>query len=158
MPDPHSDLFRVFIKLKAVPKQVIALLEFFVMSGDLDKNNHKPSGESISVGTKVVCWSAAWVVVILATLVTNPGGLRYAFFFPMGWSAFLQTSDLQKALLGLTGWWVIGWCFYVALTFVLFVIRNRYLYFTVFLIFCLLLALNAVGCKHLLDTHQAIAH
>ena len=120
-------------------------------------SNPKKSGD-ISLGMKLSCWLAAWLILFFGTLVTNPGGLRYAFFFPLGWSAFLQTSDLQTALIGLTGWWFLGWCFYLALTVVLFLIRNRYLYFVVFLVFCLLLAINAVGCKHLLDAHQSIAH
>ena len=128
------------------------------MPGQPDQNDPRPAGESLTLGFKLVCWLAAWLILFLGTLVTDPGGLRYAFFFPIGWSAFLQTSDLQTALIGLTGWWFLGWCFYLALTLVLFVIRNRYLYFAVFLVFCLLLTINAVGCKRLLDAHQSIAH
>jgi hypothetical protein len=116
-------------------------------------DNRDKSSASLPLAVRLSCWLAAWLILFFATLLTNPGGLRYAFFFPIGWAAFLQTSDIQTALIGLTGWWILGWGCYLTLTIVLFLIRNRYLYFILFLIFCLLLGVNAIGCKKVLDTH-----
>lgn len=87
----------------------------------------------------------AWGIGLVASGFPNPDSISIIWFFPLG-------------LIKVVGWegghpndFIVGWVLYLALTVVALVSRPRVLYFTFYIILCILLLLNIAGC------HQIIA-
>ena len=87
---------------------------------------------------------AAWCAAVAATVFTYPPLLKGAAFFPYGlmtvwvWLFGLKPQQAPHFL--------AGWFLYLVLSVSALVTRRRTLYFVVYALLCLLLAVNAVGC------------
>jgi hypothetical protein len=113
--------------------------------------------ELISTTSKARLWFVAWVGVALASMIPYPSQLLLAPFFPVGLLALLPRGE-NKAI---TGWMlmypsVIGWCLYIFLSVILFRIRKKDAFLIFYIFFCVMLALNVVGCKKTLGAVAGI--
>jgi hypothetical protein len=120
-------------------------------------NEHTFEGEFISTSKKCWFWFAAWGVVVLLTAAANPAYLPGAPFFPIGLLALLPNGG-EKAI---TGWMLqfpvlLGWLFYIAFSAVMLRIRRPKTFFGVYVVFCIVLALNLVGCHRTIETASQI--
>lgn len=50
----------------------------------------------------------------------------------------------------------VGWTIYIALTFMMFVAKRTNVFWRAYIVFCLLLALNLVGCRRIIDAAAGI--
>jgi len=125
-------------------EQLASLFEFF--------------GQPISERAKWGLYYAAWGGVILAALAMNPADVLTAPCFPIGLLAVLPNGE-EKAI---TAWMFgpisigIGWAFYLLLSFLIGRTRKRAAFFAVYIVFCILLALNVVGCRRTLEAVSRI--
>jgi hypothetical protein len=106
--------------------------------------------KSISISVKRSFWFGAWGMVILATLATNPASIVTAPLFPVGLFALFPNGDNKAIVAWGTGGFVIGWVFYTLLSIVMFITKKRGIFFLLYIIFCILLALNIAGCQRIL--------
>jgi hypothetical protein len=96
---------------------------------------------------------AAWGVVVVATLAHKPADLLTAPEFPIGLLGVLPGETMTVA-----AWFAgpfvigIGWIVYGVLTYIMKTTRKTGMFFLVYIVFCILLALNVVGCKAVLNT------
>lgn len=116
----------------------------------------KLEAKSFSFLAKGCCWLAAWILVILAVLKIDPNYLRTALFFPIGFFALLPNSDNAVAIAFTTLGWSIGWVLYFALSVAMFLTKKKSVFIIIFTIFCVLLAINVVGCQHVLKNDAPI--
>ena len=108
--------------------------------------------KSISVGTRIAFWAAAWLVAAAATLVPSSGVYKsyalvyYCWLFPVGLLGLFVPSDWQPpvpAVLILS----LGWLLYFGLSVYGLTRRERPRYFLVYVILIVLLILNVAGCR-----------
>ena len=100
----------------------------------------------ISFSQRWKLWLIAWATALVAAGAPNPGLILYVWLFPLG---------LMKAI----GWeqsgkdndYILGWLPYIALTIAAMYSRPRVLYFTIYVVLCILLLLNVVGCQQMND-------
>jgi hypothetical protein len=102
-------------------------------------------------------YSAAWGAVILATLCRNPADLLAAPNFPIGLLEILMGEKAIIAasfggLAALCG----GWMIYLVVTLATSYAKRVWTFSPVYIVFCLLLALNVRGCNHMLETASQI--
>jgi len=116
----------------------------------------KESSDSISIATKWCLWLAAWGIVVLVNLMLHPASILSAPLFPAGLVVWLPNGE-DKAVTGLmTGAWMIGWLFYLILTIFVFAAKRMRVFIIVYVIFCLLLILNVVGCEKTMEAVSQI--
>jgi hypothetical protein len=97
---------------------------------------------------------AAWGTVILAVLAINPAYLLKTPAFPIGLLIFLPDGQNKVSHAFLWGplAWVAGWTVYCALSYLMSRVRRNWQFFLIYFVFCLLLALNVVGCKAAMES------
>ena len=101
-------------------------------------------------------WLGAWCLVAIATLVTNPGYILTVPFFPIGLLVWLPHGE-ERAIEGwMVGAWIVGWIFYILLSVVLFRAKKTGVFFIIYAIFCVLLALNVIGCQRVIQAASGI--
>jgi hypothetical protein len=120
-----------------------------------EQNASKPKSASFSRRTRLLFWCAAWGGVVLAILAINPAYLRAAVIFPIGLFAFFSNGTQSAFWVWATGSFLIGWVLYAALSAMMFGAKNKRVFIVIYIIFCILLALNVGGCVRVLeDTSQ----
>lgn len=103
---------------------------------------------------KLGYWLAAWGATILIAFLINPQSIRTAIFFPIGLLALLPNGEHMAIFAGIVGGWIVGWIFYIVLSVVLFCAKKSNHFFLIYIIFCILLALNVAGCQ---EVSQAVS-
>jgi hypothetical protein len=122
-----------------------------------EKKEKGPFSPTISNRFKWTFYFAAWIAVVLATFIRNPADLRWAPVFPIGLLGILST---QSAIV--IAWFaglfvsIIGWLIYVALTILLRRTNRLSFFLLIYLLLCILLALNVVGCGRTLNAASHI--
>ena len=89
-------------------------------------------------------WLLAWIIALVAAGFPNPGLIVIIWLFPWG---LMDSIGWQRT--GYDSDYVVGWLPYIVLTIAALLSRRRILYFAFFVILCVLLLLNIVGCHHL---------
>jgi hypothetical protein len=124
--------------------------KFLALKAFIQKDEAPKGEDKASESERWRLWLIAWGGVLLVTLVTGPAYVLAAPLFPIGLFVFLRGGE-GKAIEGLMGGaWGIGWLLYAALSVVMFVVRKKEVFSVVYVIFCVLLILNLVGCQRLL--------
>lgn len=111
----------------------------------------KPKSELFPRRKKIFLWIAAWVCVFLTLLAINPAYTRAAFLFPIGLFAFFAMGTQNAFLAWSTGGFIIGWVLYALLSVIMFGTKNKKVFAVIYVIFCILLALNVGGCVKILE-------
>jgi hypothetical protein len=115
-----------------------------------EQNIPKSDDDSFSKRTKLLFWFGAWGGVVLAIIAINPANLRAAAMFPIGLFAFLANGTQNAFWAWATGGFIIGWVLYAVLSGLLFNAKNKRVFIAIYIIFCILLALNVGGCVKVL--------
>jgi len=103
---------------------------------------------NIKPWVKWVLYSGAWGVVIISTLARNPADMLTAPAFPIGFLAVFPGAIMTIAV-----WFFapivigLGWTMYGMLTYVMKTTGKSGVFFLTYIIFCVLLTLNAIGCR-----------
>ena len=116
-----------------------------------EQNIPKSDDESFSKRTKWIFWLAAWGGVVLAVLAINPAYLRAAAMFPIGLFALFAGGTQNAFWAWATGGFIIGWVIYAVLSGLLFNAKNKRVFIAIYIVFCILLALNVGGCQRVLE-------
>ncbi len=107
-------------------------------------NNQPPSCMTeIPFSRRRKLWLIAWVVGLIAAGFPNPALIAVIWCFPLGLMNVVRWDGYADDYL------IVGWLFYGALTVVALMSRPRVLYFTLYIILCILLLLNIVGCHQM---------
>jgi hypothetical protein len=90
-------------------------------------------------------------------LVSNPKWVPAAPLFPLGLIAVFPNGTEMAVM----AWMMllpvcVGWAFYALLTIVMVETRRNWLFVLIYVIFCLALALNVVGCNKTVEAVQGI--
>jgi hypothetical protein len=110
-----------------------------------------------SARLKCYLWYATWGGVILVTLAIKPASILTAPCFPVGLLALLPNGDSKAILAAMTVIPIlVGWALYVLLSVLMARTRRRGSFLLLYLAFCLLLALNLVGCQRALEAASQI--
>jgi len=100
---------------------------------------------------------AAWGAVILATLVRKPSDLRMAPGFPIGLLAVLPAETaIVLAWMAAPAAVCGGWMIYFVLTAAIGRAKRLGVFSLAYATLCILLVLNVVGCKKILETAAGI--
>jgi hypothetical protein len=129
------------------------------------QDQDKPKSETglddkpVSFRRRCFLWLTAWGFVALAVCAINPEYLRAIFFFPIGLFGLfggdekaVETSFTACA----TGAFIFGWLLYAALSVAIFTVGKRKTFTAIYIIFCILLALNVGGCQRVLESMSHI--
>lgn len=129
--------------LNDAPKLLDDIYEFF--------NQAVPSWLKCSL------WLMAWGAVALAALSDDPGELRGALAFPVGFCGLLPAEPaIGTAFLGGVVVIGVGWGLYVWLALGMKKAKRLGGFSLFYLVFCALLALNVAGCRELITTAAGI--
>jgi len=109
-----------------------------------------------STTEKIYYWLGAWGGVILFVLVINPASILAAPFFPIGLLALLPNGAEKAIMAWMVGGWMIGWVFYILLSVVMFQAKKANIFIIFYVIFCIFLALNVVGCQRTMTAVSGI--
>ena len=111
----------------------------------------------ISLTRRIALWIAAWVVAAVAMAIPNPSILWIFFLFPVG-----LTGLLNFIIPGATGGenddqtfsaeLIMGWIFYIMLTFFGIVANRKAIYTILYTILCIALAVNVTSCHLILSS------
>lgn len=77
-------------------------------------------------------------------------------FFPIGLISFLPNGDALAIEVWMAGGFFFGWGLYVLLSVIIFKAKSKGVFLVLFFIFCVLLAFNVVGCRHVLESASQI--
>lgn len=118
------------------------------------KAEEKSSEEQISRFWKWGLWYGAWIVV---ALLMNPVNLPAFIYFPLGLVALFPRGDEQAIVLAMHSWpRFVGWVIYLLFAVGISRTRKRTTFITIYSILCLVLVLNVVGCKKVLEALSGI--
>jgi hypothetical protein len=113
----------------------------------------------ISPWAKWGLYFIAWGAVVLVALANNPSDLLSAPGFPIGFIAMFP-NGAEKAI---TAAWLlgpisigIGWTLYAVLSIVMSCAKRISVFLPVYIVFCILLTLNVIGCRKILETMAGI--
>jgi hypothetical protein len=99
----------------------------------------------ISRSRRFVLLFIAWLVTAIATIPFTV----YPIFFPIGLGRLLGEQTIGASA---KSWYMlVGWSVYIALTIGAYLSRRRLIYFILYFVLCLLLALNCVGCREIMS-------
>jgi hypothetical protein len=113
-------------------------------------------GDPMPMPHKWQFWLGAWCLVAIATLVIHPAYILAVPFFPVGLLDWLPHGE-EKAIEGwMIGAWVVGWMIYVFLSMAMFAAKRTGIFFIIYVIFCVLLVLNVVGCQRVMQAASGI--
>jgi hypothetical protein len=113
-------------------------------------------GQPVSWRVKVWSWYGAWGVVVLINLALNPGNLLAAPFFPLGLIALFSIEmTITSWMLGAPAI-ILGWIVYILLSAVMNRMKTKGAFFLIYLIFCVVLALNISGCQKAIESVKGI--
>jgi hypothetical protein len=116
----------------------------------------KSEREFISRSEKWGYWFAAWGGVILIAFLLNPQYVLAAPFFPTGLFALLPNGEDWAIRAWMSFGFIMGWAFYFLLSLIMFKMKRRTMFFSIYVMFCIFLALNLVGCERVLNTASQI--
>ena len=111
----------------------------------------------ISRSTKLWLWFIAWGGTALLALVLPPAHPVFAPFFPIGLLALLPHGE-EEAIIG----WMLmfpvalGWLAYLVYSLVMLKRRKTSTFFIMYFVFCVVLALNVVGCRRTVEAANGI--
>ena len=126
---------------------------FETMRGDISEFLRRP----IHPAVKWTLWLLAWGAVVLATISNDATDLRSAVGFPVGFYGLLpEMPAIYVAWLGGCVAVVGGWILYIALSLAIHWANRMRSFSLWYIVFCVLLALNVVGCRKLIDTVSQI--
>jgi len=121
---------------------------------DSNPEENKCLTENISPWIRWGLYLDAWSAVIVTVGVNNPNDLLSAAGFPIGLFGIVPNGQQ----LAITAAWLlgpicagIGWTIYIVLTVVIGYAKRITIFSIVYAFFCVLLALNVVGCKRLIE-------
>jgi hypothetical protein len=105
--------------------------------------------ETISIPEKLGRWALAWGIAA-ALSAYPPQVLIFFWLFPVGMFEFLlPPNDYQRSIsFNISSLLIIGWIIYGLLTIIAFCQNQRSHFRIVFMILCVLLAMNVAGCYH----------
>jgi len=114
-------------------------------------------GRPISPWVKWGLYFAAWGAVVLAAINRNNAHLLAILAFPTGLLSIMPFNIAAMAVL-LIGWVVVfvGWTIYIVLTIAIGRTKRVSVFSLLYVLFCILLAVNVAGCKKLLETAAGI--
>lgn len=113
-------------------------------------------GDPMPRAHKWQLWLGAWCLVAIATLVMHPAHIVAVPFFPLGLLDWLPHGE-QTAIEGwMIGAWSIGWMLYAFLSVAMFAAKRTGVFFIIYVIFCVLLLLNVVGCQRVMEAASQI--
>lgn len=115
------------------------------------KSEEVPEGEAISNRTKWGLYFAAWGVTTLALCWKEPYRLISAPVFPVGLVACLSEGAAVGLMMILSGLpaIILGWPIYVVVTIAISKAKGIRSFTLIFVVLCILLALNVSGCEKL---------
>lgn len=115
------------------------------------------SQSSVPSILKWVLWLTAWGGLVFVTYTNNPGDLRSSLAFPIGLCGLLP-RDLAMFCAGFGGWLVVifGWFAYIRLSWAIKKAKDPGHFSLLYIVLCVLLVLNAAGCRALIDTVSKI--
>ena len=117
----------------------------------------EPENTSLCKSERWQLWGLAWGVVFIVTLITNPASILAAPFLPLGLLAVCpggETAAIKAWMFGI-GTSILGWMFYAVLSAGM-ALAKRATFMAMYIILCIALALNLVGCHKMLTEAQAI--
>jgi hypothetical protein len=106
---------------------------------------------------RLVLWLVAWGAVIWSTFQHHPEDLRSCLGFPLGFCGLLP-EQASITVVMLVGWavFIVGWVLYGLISAAI-LISKRLGWLSIFyIVFCVLLALNLTGCRHLIETASGL--
>lgn len=107
---------------------------------------------ALSNWIKCGLYLAAWGAVVLISALKKPTALPLAVAFPFGIVGLLPSDNaIMIIMLAGPGVIICGWTIYFALTIGIFVTRRNALSYAIYILFCILLVLNLVGCDRLIE-------
>ncbi len=113
-------------------------------------------GDPMPRAHKWQLWLGAWSLAAVAMLVIHPAYLLAVPFFPVGLLDWLPHGE-EKTIKGwMIGAWAVGWMLYVFLSAAMFTSKRTGIFFIIYVIFCVLLALNVIGCQHVMQSASGI--
>ena len=89
-------------------------------------------------------WLIAWGTALVVAGLPRPTLILYAWLFPWG---LMEAVGWKRS--GYDADYIVGWLPYIALTIAALCSRRRVLYFTFYVVLCILLILNVVGCQQM---------
>ena len=90
-------------------------------------------------------------------LINNPKNVLTAPLFPLGLIAAFFHGEKHAVIALMLGIPILlGWFFYGLFSLLLFRTKRVWVFVIVYVIFCLVLAFNVVGCKRTLEAVQGI--
>jgi hypothetical protein len=100
---------------------------------------------------------AAWGMVVLATLVTKPDYVLAAPCFPVGLAYWLPKRE-ETAIVAWIAMFpmVVGWAIYFLLSMSIVLARKPIFFVFLYIVLCVLLAMNFVGCQRTLEAVSKI--
>jgi hypothetical protein len=106
---------------------------------------------------KWILYFLAWAVVIIHTACNHPEDLQGFFAFPVGFYGFLEPkTSMWTTFLGAWPAIVVGWGLYSVLAVAMRRAKRIWVYLILYSVFCVLLALNLVGCRRIIETAAGI--
>jgi hypothetical protein len=116
-----------------------------------------PMKSAVSHWIKGGLYFATWGAVVLITCLKNPDFLWSASWFPLGLLGLIPNDNaIIVAMLGGPFLNICGWMIYFALTIGIFATKRNLLSWAIFVFFCVLIALNLVGCDRLIKIGSEI--
>jgi hypothetical protein len=98
----------------------------------------------ISRSRRFVLLLIAWLLTAIATI---PGTV-FVPYLPVGLG---RPFGEQAVMASVSGWYILfGWPVYIGLTIAAYCSRRRWIYYIVYIVLCLLLAYNCVGCREMM--------
>jgi hypothetical protein len=102
----------------------------------------------MSEDTKYISASKRFTLLLIAWLLTAIATIPftvYPMFFPVGLGRLFLGHDVGAAQRD--SYILFGWPVYIGLTTAAYFSRRQWIYFVVYSVLCLLLALNCIGCR-----------
>lgn len=96
---------------------------------------------------------AAWVLTALCMTVPIPGVLMSFWLFPIGILRFVYHFKFKFDQEDITSI-AIGWLCYIVLTVAVMATRRRTCFVLLYIILCVALAMNVIGCHELISAHE----
>jgi hypothetical protein len=114
--------------------------------------------DAISKSAKWQLWGLAWSLVVAATFVPDPAYMITAPWFPVGLLAIFPGGEKNAIAAWMKGlpFTLLGWLLYLFLSAAMARARKERLFILIYVIFCIVLALNLVGCQITFNATQQI--
>ncbi|SRR6266478_1048046 len=119
--------------------------------------NAKSIDEGISRCSKWLLWLLPWCVIVPVMGIHNVPAAPY---FPIGMFTFFLSPENGITLFMIGGMGIfpslVGWMIYILLSARIALTSRRIPFFAFYSIFCILLILNVIGCKKIMEVAAGI--